>query len=136
MGPSLIFSLVIGWSGIAALRRVSPDRMFGRTSMAYRARSPSSAAALRTYDAATSKWAIWWNDGRTPHILDVPVIGQFVDDIGTFMATDTFNGKPIVVRFIWSDVSGQTPRWEQAFSPDDGQSWEVNWMMDFRRAQT
>jgi hypothetical protein len=94
------------------------------------------AAALRTYDAATGKWAIWWNDRRTPHILDLPVIGQFVDDIGTFMATDTFNGKPIVVRFVWSDVSGQSPRWEQAYSPDNGQSWEVNWVMDFRRALT
>ena len=25
-------------------------------------------------------------------------------------------------------------RWEQAFSPDRGQSWETNWIMDFRRA--
>jgi hypothetical protein len=25
------------------------------------------------------------------------------------------------------------PRWEQAFSPDGGQSWETNWKMTFRR---
>jgi hypothetical protein len=28
------------------------------------------------------------------------------------------------------------PRWEQAFSDDAGKSWETNWTMDFRRADT
>lgn len=93
------------------------------------------AVALRTYNAATGAWAIWWNDGRAPHILDVPVIGQFADGVGTFFAANTFDGKPIVVRFVWSDVSGGTPRWEQAFSLDNGQSWEINWVMDFKPAQ-
>ena len=27
-----------------------------------------------------------------------------------------------------------TPRWEQAMSADGGESWEVNWTMDFTRA--
>ena len=25
--------------------------------------------------------------------------------------------------------------WEQAFSPDGGKTWEVNWRMDFTRVQ-
>jgi hypothetical protein len=26
-----------------------------------------------------------------------------------------------------------TCRWEQAFSDDGGKTWEVNWIMEFRR---
>jgi hypothetical protein len=39
------------------------------------------------------------------------------------------------VRFIWSGVTTTTPRWEQAFSEDDGETWETNWIMDFTRAE-
>ena len=89
------------------------------------------AVALRSYDPSTRKWSIWWLDGRFPHKIDVPVVGAFENDIGTFFAHDTFDGKPIVVRFIWSRSSERELRWEQAFSPDDGQTWETNWTMDF-----
>lgn len=91
------------------------------------------ALALRSFDPATGLWAIWWLDGRSPHGLDVPVIGRFVNGVGRFTAQDSFAGRPIVVEFQWSQTP-QGPRWQQAFSPDGGASWEVNWVMDFRRA--
>lgn len=34
------------------------------------------AVALRSYDPAAGTWAIWWLDGRSPHTLDVPVLGR------------------------------------------------------------
>jgi hypothetical protein len=37
------------------------------------------------------------------------------------------------VRFIWSDITGRSARWEQAFSTDGGESWETNWIMRFER---
>ena len=49
------------------------------------------------------------------------------------MGRDTFDGRPILVRFRWSGIEGPTPRWDQAFSADDGTTWEVNWVMDFTR---
>lgn len=65
------------------------------------------------------------------------VMGGFgnVDEngVGTFVANDSLDGKPIVVRFTWSVPSHDRPRWEQAFSPDGGRSWEVNWIMEFSR---
>lgn len=92
------------------------------------------AATLRAYDAVKHCWSIWWLDGRQPGKLDVPVEGGFVDGTGTFYAEDTLNGRPIRVRFCWLRTSTTTPRWEQAFSPDAGQSWETNWTMDFFRS--
>ncbi len=90
------------------------------------------ALAMRTFDPDTGLWAIWWVDGRNPHSLDVPVKGRFVDGIGRFRAQDSFNGRPIVVEFQWSQAPGG-PRWQQAFSADGGATWEVNWVMHFTR---
>jgi len=92
------------------------------------------AAGLRSFDATTGVWSIWWLDGRTPlGPLDPPVRGRFQEGVGTFLADETFNGKPIRVRFTWSKITPTSAHWEQAFSPDAGASWETNWAMDFTR---
>jgi hypothetical protein len=93
------------------------------------------AATIRSYDPKSRSWSIWWLDARTPGALDVPVVGSFVDGVGTFIANDSLNGQPIVVRFVWTLPAADSPRWEQAFSPDGGVSWETNWVMDFTRAR-
>lgn len=91
------------------------------------------AVALRSYDPASQRWAIWWLDSRSPHMLDVPVIGRFDQGVGTFDAADSISGTPVRVRFLWMHTDTPTPRWEQAMSVDDGKSWETNWMMNFER---
>lgn len=93
------------------------------------------AIALRSYDAASDSWAIWWLSAADPHRLDVPVIGRFENGVGTFTALDSLAGRPVLVRFLWLQTSSSSPRWEQAMSGDDGESWETNWTMDFARAQ-
>ena len=92
------------------------------------------AIAVRSFDVSTGLWAIWWLDGRRAHGLDVPVVGSFENGIGTFMCDDQFEGAPIKVRFLWSQQSASRCFWQQAFSPDDGATWETNWVMEFSRA--
>ncbi len=91
------------------------------------------AATLRSFDPASLSWSIWWLDARIPGSLDVPVVGRFSNGVGTFLANDTLDGKPIVVRFRWTVPTPDAPRWEQAFSPDGGTTWEINWIMEFTR---
>jgi hypothetical protein len=93
---------------------------------------PYRAATLRLFDPATRLWSIWWIDGRAPG-LDTPVRGRFENGVGTFLADETWEGRPIVVRFIWSEITERSARWEQAFSTDAGASWETNWIMRFDR---
>ena len=88
---------------------------------------------LRAFDPATGKWAIWWLDGRKPTKLDPPVLGTFDGDVGTFIGRDTYEGRPITMRFRWRDIHGARPWWEQAFSTDEGSTWEVNWRNYFTR---
>lgn len=92
------------------------------------------AAALRSFDPATRNWSIWWLDARMPGQIDVPVVGRFEGGVGTFLANEMLRSQPIVVRFQWSRTDTASPRWEQAFSPDGGKTWETNWEMDFTRA--
>jgi hypothetical protein len=91
------------------------------------------AATLRSFDRKSGCWAIWWLDGRNPHALDAPMKGSFSGGVGTFYADETFNGAPVRVRFLWSGITPQSCRWEQAFSADDGATWETNWVMDLTR---
>lgn len=94
---------------------------------------PYRAIALRSFDPLAMQWSIWWLDGRNPTHLDVPVAGGFADGKGLFFANDQLDGEPIIVRFTWLS-SDTKPRWEQAFSNDEGATWETNWTMDFYRA--
>jgi hypothetical protein len=90
------------------------------------------AMGLRALDEKTGLWSMWWVDGRTT-VMDPPVRGGFKDGIGTFVGEDTLRGKPILMRFEWSKITKASAHWEQAFSPDKGKTWEVNWRMDFTR---
>ena len=89
---------------------------------------------VRAFDPATRQWSIWWLDSRFPASIDTPVRGGFANGVGTFVADDIQNGRAVKVRFKWSDITSRTARWEQAFSPDGGATWEVNWRMEFTRA--
>ena len=93
------------------------------------------AISLRSFDPETDLWSIWWLDGRSPTRLDPPVVGGFRDGLGTFMGNDTFEGRPIIVRFRWSGITPTTARWEQAFSEDGGSTWEVNWVMEMTKVE-
>lgn len=92
-----------------------------------------AAVTTRLFDPGTGLWSIYWIDGR--HLtIDTPVRGRFEGGIGRFFCNDVLDGRPIRVRFLWSDVTPTSARWAQAFSPDGGESWETNWVMDFTRA--
>ena len=91
------------------------------------------AMSFRFFDPATELWSIYRADGRRPGGLDPPVFGSFTGETGVFLGEDAFDGRPILVRFVWTAVDTPTPRWEQAFSDDDGATWEPNWIMEFAR---
>ena len=88
---------------------------------------------LRLLDRATGTWSLYWASSATGRLFP-PVVGSFTDGRGVFYGDDTEAGTPVRVRFVWSDITPNSARWEQAFSVDGGHSWEVNWVMLFTRA--
>ena len=93
---------------------------------------PYEASSLRLFDARAGRWSIWWFDGRAPAV-EPPVVGGFAGAKGIFYADDSFGGRPIRVRTTYEPLGRDRAQWTQAFSPDDGAGWEVNWIMDFTR---
>ena len=88
--------------------------------------------ALRLYDVAAGLWRIHWAGNRSG-VLEPAVSGGFENGVGTFEGEDVHEGRPVRVRFLWTHASVHTAHWQQAFSPDDGATWETNWHMWFRR---
>lgn len=92
------------------------------------------AMAIRSYDLTTDEWSIWWIDSRRGNSVGEPVRGHFSAGAGVFYGDDTHDGKAIKVRFVWSQITADGAKWEQAFSPDGGKTWEPNWIMRFTRS--
>ena len=90
--------------------------------------------SLRIYNRQTGKWSIYWASNRIG-TLEPPVVGSFVNGVGVFEGRQELDGRPIVVRFTWSNITKTSARWEQDFSPDDGRTWEKNWIMVHTRIE-
>jgi hypothetical protein len=87
---------------------------------------------LRLFDPAREQWSLYWANSRDG-LLQPPVVGRFANGRGDFYGDDTNDGRPIRVHYLWSEITPQSARWQQAFSLD-GESWETNWIMQFTRA--
>ncbi len=99
-----------------------------------REKGAARGATLRLFDIDTQQWRIYWADGSHGE-LDVPMVGSFNNGRGEFYAHEIWDKTPIFSRFIWTVISENTCRWEQAFSTDGGKTWETNWTTDFTRVQ-
>lgn len=95
--------------------------------------------SLRIFNRQTCQWSIYWLDNQTGGIdgatgqLRPAVVGGFAGGIGTFVGQDTFEGRPIAVKYVWSGICAHAARWHQEFSADGGLTWETNWVMEMTR---
>ena len=88
---------------------------------------------LRLFDPTTGEWSIHWADSAHPGALIPPMSGRFTGDTGEFFGDETVDGRPVLCRFVWTRIPPDSPRWEQSFSDDGGETWETNWTMEFSR---
>jgi hypothetical protein len=87
---------------------------------------------LRVFDPRSRQWHIYLADGV--YGFDPrPAIGEFRNGRGEFYSHEPFEGRYILCRMIWSEITPISCHWEQAFSADGGSTWETNWISDFER---
>lgn len=89
--------------------------------------SKINGLTIRLYNPENFEWSIYYASGRNP-TFGTPQRGRFVNGRGEFFDCDKFDGKDIAVRYLWTDLDTETPRFEQAFSIDEGKTWEPNWI--------
>ncbi len=117
------------WNGRASLGETEADGSGGHL----------EALSLRLYNPQAHQWSLTYasKGGTTsiPTSLTVPTIGEFKHGRGEFFDTEPYNGRSILVRNVWSDITANSCRFEQAFSEDGGRTWEINWIaVDTRMA--
>ena len=83
--------------------------------------------SLRLYNPQSRQWSLNFANINSGTIAQ-PTIGEFKNGRGEFFNQETLNGRAIFVRFIISDITPTSVRFEQAFSDDGGKTWEVNWV--------
>jgi len=110
------------WGGLANIDEFEGDMPSGRL----------QGMTIRLYDSKTQQWRLYWANAQRA-VVDEPVIGRFENGRGEFFNDELYEGKPIRVRYVWSKITPTSCQWEQAFSPDQGQTWETNWVMELTR---
>ena len=112
------------WDGRAQLDTIEVDGSTGHI----------EGLTLRTYNPESHQWRLYWANSKDG-IMDPPQIGEFKDGRGEFFAQDTINGKVILIRYAWTNMTTDTPHFEQSVSDDGGKTWEVNWITDQTRVR-
>lgn len=88
--------------------------------------------SLRLYNPESRQWNISWASGSNG-TLGPPMVGEFKNGRGEFFNQELLNGRAIYVRFVFSDITPRSFRFEQSFSDDGGKTWEVNWKATFTK---
>jgi len=91
------------------------------------------AQTLRLYNPASHQWSIYLVDLDNGTLGLPPVVGSFTANRGEFFDQEDYKGRAILVRYVWLNLSPQSARMEQSFSPDGGKTWEVNWICELSR---
>lgn len=110
------------WDGRANLVELQVEGPAGRI----------EGLSLRLYNPQSRQWSLHFANSRDG-LLVPPVTGAFENGRGEFHGHETLNGRPILVRFVISEITSTSCRFEQAFSDDGGRTWETNWIAVDRR---
>jgi hypothetical protein len=91
---------------------------------------------VRLYSTATHQWSLNWANQKVGR-FDVPTVGEFnaKGDRGEFFDQEIYEGRAILVRYVWSNITPKSAHFEQSFSADGGKTWEVNWITQQTRVE-
>ncbi len=90
------------------------------------------ALSLRLYDQKNHVWNLYFANAATGR-LGPPDVGAFQRGCGVFYDRETYDGKPVDVRFVFSGITATSFRFVQSYSSDHGQTWIENWISTFAR---
>ena len=113
-GTTRVTKVMDGRANLVELKATGPTATF-------------AGMSLRLYNPQSRQWSLNFANVNAG-VLAVPAIGEFKNGRGEFYNQDTFNGRSILVRFVISDITQSSCRFEQSFSDDGGKTWELNWI--------
>jgi hypothetical protein len=106
------------WNGRASLGETEADSSTGHI----------EALSLRLYNPEAHQWNLSYANSASGTLGIPATVGEFKNGRGEFFDSEPFNGRNILVRQVWSDITANSCHFEQSFSEDGGRTWEVNWI--------
>ena len=110
------------WGGEGQLEEIEADGTAGHW----------SGLTMFLYNPQSHQWSQTFAS-KSSGMLEAPIVGEFKNGRGELYGQDTFNGRSILVRGVWSDISPDAHKFEQAFSTDGGKTWEINFIGTLER---
>ena len=112
------------WDGKAALEEIETDGPSGHW----------EGMTLFLYNPQAHQWSQTFVNSKNG-VLTPGNIGEFKDGRVELYGQDTVQGRTILVRAIWSEITPDSHRYEEAFSQDGGKSWQRSFLANLTRVK-
>jgi hypothetical protein len=110
------------WDGRAQLEEIEAEGPNGHW----------EGLTLFLYNPQSHQWSQSFIDSKMA-ALGSPEIGAFHDGRGELFSQDTFKGKSILVRAVWSNIAPDSHRFEESYSNDGGKTWAPAFIANLTR---
>lgn len=110
------------WDGRAQLEEIEADGPTGHF----------EGLTLFLYNPEAHQWNMNFSTS-SDGTFSQPSVGEFKNGRGEFYDQETFKGRTILVRIVWSDITPDSHHFEQSFSDDGGKTWEPNFVATLTR---
>lgn len=102
------------WNGKAQVEEIQADGPKGHW----------EGMTVFLYDPEAHQWSINFANGSVGKITP-PMIGSLQDGRIQLSGTDTFDGRAVMIRAVWSDFTPTSHIYQESVSGDAGQTWAV-----------
>jgi hypothetical protein len=110
------------WDGRAEFEEIEADGPSGHF----------EGLTLFLYNPQSRQWSM--NFAKSSEgAISQPSIGDFKNGRGEFYDQESYEGRTILVRIVWSDITADSHHFEQSFSDDGGKTWEPNFTATLTR---
>ncbi len=110
------------WNGHAQLEELEADGSTGHF----------EGLTLFLYNPQAHQWGQYFVNSAEG-VVNQPQVGEFKNGRGELFDQESFHGRMIFVRFVWSDITPDSHHIEQSFSDDGGRTWEPNFVATLTR---
>ena len=76
------------------------------------------------YDPNAHQWSMNFANSSKGKFT-TPMIGSFHNGRGELIEQDTLDGRSILVRAVWSDITPTSHTYQDSYSADGGRTWDV-----------
>jgi hypothetical protein len=112
------------WNGRAQLEEIEADGSTGRF----------EGLTMFLYNPRAHQWGQYFVNSAVG-VLNQPAIGEFTNGRGELFDQESFDGRAILMRFVWSDITPDSHHVEQSFSDNGGRTWEPNFVATLTREE-